>query len=117
MTKEWLNNFNIYYDELIFTDGRDKTSKAKVCTKNSIDIMIDDSSKICKACLDNGITSLLMDKPCNRSVPITRVHNWEEIYNFIITYKDTRLNVILDTDTYNECDDQFCFSIFIKVSR
>lgn len=114
MTKEWLNNFNIYYDELIFTDGRDKTSKAKVCTKNSIDIMIDDSSKICKACLDNGITSLLMDKPCNRSVPITRVHNWEEIYNFIITYKDTRLNVILDTDTYNECDDQFALAYLLK---
>ena len=114
MTKEWLNNFNIYYDELIFTDGRDKTSKAKVCTKNSIDIMIDDSSKICKSCLDNGITTLLMDKPCNRNANIPRVKSWGDIYNFISNYKDERLNIILDTDTYNECDDQFALAYMIK---
>lgn len=114
MTKEWLNNFNIYYDELIFTDGRDKTSKAKVCTKNSIDIMIDDSSKICKSCLDNGITTLLMDKPCNRNANIPRVKSWDDIYNFISNYKDERLNVILDTDTYNECDDQFALAYLLK---
>ena len=114
MTKEWLNDYNIYYDELIFTDGREKSSKAKVCTKNSIDIMIDDSSKICKSCLDNGIVSLLMDKPCNRNVNIPRVKSWEDIYNFISNYKDERLNVILDTDTYNECDDQFALAYLLK---
>ncbi len=114
MTKEWLNKYNIYYDKLIFNDSKDKNSKVIVCIENDIDVMIDDSSKICKSCLDNGITALLMDKPCNRNVNITRVKNWEDIYNFISNYKDERLNVILDTDTYNECDDQFALAYMIK---
>lgn len=90
MTKEWLNKHNIYYDELIFTNGKDKESKARVCLENNIDIMIDDSVSLCKACLDNGIVALLMDKPCNRSSNITRVYNWEDIYNFISFYRDSR---------------------------
>ena len=114
MTKEWLNKNNIYYDELIFTNGKDKKSKARACLENNIDIMIDDSVSMCKSCLDNGIVSLLMDKPCNRSSNITRVYNWKDIYNFISSYRDNRLNIILDTDTYNECDDQFALAYLLK---
>lgn len=114
MTKGWLDKYNIYYDKLIFTNAYDKVSKARSCLENNIDIMIDDSVSICKACIDNGIVSLLMDKPCNRSSNITRVYNWKDIYNFISSYKDTRLNVILDTDTYNECDDQFALAYLLK---
>ena len=55
-----------------------------------------------------------MDKPCNSSSDITRVYNWEDIYNFISSYRDDRLNVILDTDTYNECDDQFALAYLLK---
>lgn len=114
MTKEWLNKNNIYYDKLIFTNCKDKMAKARVCLENNIDIMNDDSVSMCESCLDNGIVSLLMDKPCNRSSNITRVYNWKDIYNFISSYKDTRLNVILDTDTYNECDDQFALAYLLK---
>ncbi len=41
---------------------------------------------------------------------LKRVHNWKEIYEFIENFHKEKLNVILDTDTYNECDDQFALS-------
>ena len=56
-----------------------------------------------------------MDTPYNRQInDITRVHNWKEIYDYITNYKKQKFNVILDTDTYNECDDQFALAYMIK---
>ena len=70
--------------------------------------MIDDSIRNCRDCIENNITTLLMDTPYNRTEKdIIRVNNWKEIYEFITNYKKEKANVILDTDTYNECDDQF----------
>ena len=43
MTKKWLEDNNIYYDNLILTDAYDKCAKTKQCLKHNIDIMIDDS--------------------------------------------------------------------------
>lgn len=38
--------------------------------------MIDDSIRNCRECFENHITTLIMDKPCNRDEKeITRVHN------------------------------------------
>lgn len=37
--------------------------------------------------------------------------NWLEKYDII---SNNKINVILDTDTYNECDDQFALSYLIK---
>ena len=37
-----------------------------------------------------------------------------DIDNVISNYKRKKVNVILDTDTYNECDDQFALSYLIK---
>ena len=37
-----------------------------------------------------------------------------DIDNVISNYKKDKINVILDTDTYNECDDQFALSYLIK---
>lgn len=37
-----------------------------------------------------------------------------DIDNVISNYKGKKVNVILDTDTYNECDDQFALSYLIK---
>lgn len=104
MTKEWLQKFNIYYDELILTKAYkiDKHGKSEKCIENNIDIMIDDSVYICKDSINYGITTLLMDTPYNRQVnDIPRVCSWKEIYDFIKNYKKEKLNVILDTDTYN----------------
>ena len=114
MTKEWLQENNIYYDKLIFTDAYDKSQKSKECIKNNVEIMIDDSVSICKNCVESGITTLIMDKPYNREENITRVKNWKEIYEYITNYKKEKFNVILDTDTYIECDDQFALSYMLK---
>ena len=117
MTKKWLREKEIPYDKLIFVNGykNDKQGKAAKCIENGIDVMIDDSRGICKECFLNNITTLIMDKPCNRELKeITRVHNWKEIYEFITNYKKEKVNVILDTDTYNECDDQFALAYLLK---
>lgn len=114
MTKEWLDNYNINYDKLILTDAYDKHAKTKKCIGNSIDIIIDDSVHICTDCIKNGITAILMDTPYNKYSNIKRVYNWQEFYEFVSNYKANKLNVILDTDTYNECDDQFALAYMIK---
>ena len=113
-TKKWLDDNAIYYDELILTNAykNDEHGKSEKCIENNVDIMIDDSIHICKDCIDYGIETLLMDTPYNRKVnDVKRVHNWKEIYEYIKEYKR---NVILDTDTYNECDDQFALAYMIK---
>ncbi len=113
MTKKWLKEKEIPYDKLILT--KYKGEKTKKCIENGIDVMIDDSREICKECFQNNITTLIMDKPCNREVKeITRVYNWKEIYEFITNYKKEKVNIILDTDTYNECDDQFALAYLVK---
>lgn len=117
MTKKWLKEKEIPYDKLVFTNAykNDKNGKTKKCFENGIDIMIDDSAHVCRDCFENNITTLIMDKPCNREEKeITRVHNWKEIYEFITNYKKEKINVILDTDTYNECDDQFALAYLLK---
>lgn len=112
MTINWLNKNDIYYDKLILTNSYDKHSKAYVCIKNKIDIMIDDSVNICLNCINRGIKALLMDTPYNKSIKdIERVYSWEDIYSRL---SNKKINVILDTDTYNECDDQFALSYLIK---
>ena len=116
MTKKWLDDNRINYHHLILTQSyrNDKHGKAIKCLENNIDIMIDDSDKICKDCNENNITTVLMDTPYNRQTDITRVHDWKEAYKFISNYKKEKINVILDTDTYNECDDQFALAYMLK---
>lgn len=116
-TKKWLDDNAIYYDKLILTNAykNDEHGKSEKCIENNVDIMIDDSVHICRDCINYGITTLLMDTPYNKQVnDIQRVHNWKEIYEYITQYKKEKLNVILDTDTYNECDDQFALAYMIK---
>ena len=114
MTKEWLDKNYIYYDNLILTDAYDKHAKTKKCLEHNIDIMIDDSVSICSDCIENGITTILMDTPYSKYSNIQRVKNWREFYEYIKNYKKEKFNIILDTDTYNECDDQFALSYLIK---
>ena len=114
MTKKWLEDNNIYYDNLILTDAYDKSAKTKQCLEHNIDIMIDDSVRICSDCIENGITTILMDTPYSKYSNIQRVKNWREFYEYIKNYKKEKFNIILDTDTYNECDDQFALSYLIK---
>lgn len=114
MTKKWLEDNNIYYDNLILTDAYDKHAKTKECLEHNIDIMIDDSVRICSDCIENGITTILMDTFYNKYSNIQRVKSWKEFYRYVSNYKKDKINIILDTDTYNECDDQFALSYLIK---
>ena len=115
MTIDWLNKYNIVYDELILTNANNTLEKAKICLENDIDIMIDDSTRILLEVYNSGITALLMDTPYNRKINnLQRVHSWKEIYEYITYLKNKKVNVILDTDTYNECDDQFALSYLLK---
>lgn len=90
MTKKWLDENNIYYDNLILTDAYDIHAKSLECLKNDIDIMIDDSVRICSDLITSGITTILMDTPYNRKINIKRVKNWEEFYKFVYSYKENK---------------------------
>ena len=115
MTSDWLDKYKIEYDKLILTDAYNSLGKAKLCLENNISIMIDDSARILLEVDKAKITALLMDTPYNREEGNSkRVHNWKEIYEFITNFQKEKVNVILDTDTYNECDDQFALSYMLK---
>ncbi len=115
MTREWLEKYDIYFDRLILT-GRHE--KGPVCKENNIDIMIEDSIKNCEDIENNGVKCYIMDTRYNKhETRFERVKRWNEIYSKISRFykKDDkeRINVILDTDTYNECDDQFALSYML----
>lgn len=121
MTKEWLADKKIPYDKLVFTNSykNDKNGKTRKCFENNIDIMIDDSINNCKDVSEYGIKVLLMETRYNKHVTeFEKVSNWREIYKKIKeSYpkkEQEKINVILDTDTFNECDDQFAVSYMIK---
>lgn len=91
MTKDWLEKYDIQYDKLILTDVFDSAEKARVCLENNISIMVDDSSRIQLEVDKTRVTALLMDTPYNRQTDsLKRVHNWKEIYDFIINFKEIR---------------------------
>ena len=112
MTIDWLKKYDIVYDKLFLVDAYNSHSKTEICLEYNIDVMIDDSKRMCKDIKDNGIRTLLMDTPYNRDTnEFERVNSWKEIYNKV---SHKKINVILDTDTYNECDDQFALAYLIK---
>ena len=116
MTREWLEKYDIYFDKLILT-GRHE--KGPVCKENNIDIMIEDSIKNCEDIENNGVKCYIMNTRYNQEeTRFERVKRWNEIYSKIskLYKKDEhkeKINVILDTDTYNECDDQFALSYML----
>ena len=112
MTKEWLDNNSIKYDKLILTNAYTKKEKAIKCLENNIDIMIDDSVGNCKSCIQNNIKTFLMDTPYNRFIDIPRVNSWKEFYEVISNM--SKKKVILDTDMFNEIDDQFALTYLMK---
>lgn len=118
MTKNWLEKYDIRYDKLIFTDAYDNHAKTVECIKNNIDIMVEDSTRICKDLNENGIKVLQMETRFNERIEgVERVNSWSGIYSKISQLynknKIEKINVILDTDTYNEADDQFALSYLL----
>ena len=119
LTKEWLEKYDIIYDKLILTNAYNKYEKAEICLKNNIDIMIEDSIETCINLINEGIETYTMNTRFNQNdLPLNRVSTWKEIYYKISSkypkQEEQKINVILDTDTYNECDDQFALAYLLK---
>ena len=119
LTEEWLAKYNIVYDKLILTNAYNKEEKANVCKENNIDIMIEDSTQTAVNIEKVGTKVLFMNTRYNKNNEnFEKVSNWKEIYAKISSmYKKKtkeKINVILDTDTYNECDDQFALAYLLK---
>ena len=120
LTEEWLAKYNIVYDKLILTNAYNKEEKANVCKENNIDIMIEDSTQTAVNIEKVGTKVLFMNTRDNKNNEnFEKVSNWKEIYSKIskLYKKDKnidKINVILDTDTYNECDDQFALAYLLK---
>lgn len=119
LTEEWLAKYNIVYDKLILTNAYNKEEKANVCKENNIDIMIEDSTQTAVNIEKIGTNVLFMNTRYNKNNEnFEKVSNWKEIYSKIskLYKKDKnidKINVILDTDTYNECDDQFALAYML----
>ena len=119
LTEEWLAKYNIVYDKLILTNAYNKEEKANVCKENNIDIMIEDSTKTAINIEKVGTKVLFMNTRYNmNNENLEKVSNWKEIYAKISSMYENKteekINVILDTDTYNECDDQFALAYLLK---
>lgn len=83
ITKDWLQENNVQYDELII-NASDKLSVAK---EKKIDVFVDDSFKNCKA-ISEGMDAkvYLMNTKMNEKLNdenIKRVYSWPEVYSLI----------------------------------
>ncbi len=111
VTVEWLEKNNINYTKLILSESSNKT---KECREHNIDIMFDDSRINCHQLVDGGVNTYLMATDYNlRNLKGLRVvNNWKELYELVICMEKKK--VILDTDMFNEVDDQFALTYLMK---
>ena len=68
--------------------------------------------------INNGIKVYTMNTRYNqKEQTLDRVSKWKEIYEKISNLNKKKItkkvNVILDTDIYNECDDQFALVAYL----
>ena len=110
-TVKWLEDNEINYTKLILSKSTDKTEE---CKEHNVDVMVDDVRSNCRALQANGINVYLMATQYNlRNIDGLRVVNdWEELYQVVSSMEKKR--VILDTDMYNEIDDQFALTYLMK---
>ena len=111
VTVDWLKNNNINYTKLILSNS---TNKSKECKESNIDIMFDDVRVNCRQLKESGINCYLMGTKYNKKnlEGLKVVNNWKELYEVI--NKMEKKKVILDTDMYNEIDDQFALTYLMK---
>lgn len=82
ITKTTLKENNIPYDKLIVNAN----DKFKVCEEEGIELFVEDSYDTCKELMEKGIKSILMTTKMNQNIEagnISRVHNWDEVYEII----------------------------------
>lgn len=113
VTKKWLEEKGIPYTKLVLTES---TNKTKECKENNVDIMFDDVVSNCYQLQESGVnvylvkTNYFPNRPNPESLKV--VENWKEIYEAV--HKLKKKKVILDTDMYNEIDDQFALAYLMK---
>lgn len=112
VTEKWLKEKEINYTKLILSKSTDKSPE---CIENKIDIMFDDVVSNCLKLRDKGVNVCLMGTKYNqmykKDLPI--VKEWSELYDRVNNMNKIT-NVILDTDMYNEVDDQFALTYLMK---
>lgn len=112
VTTTWLKKNKIKYTKLILSKTTDKSPE---CLKYKIDIMLDDVVSNCLKMRDSGINVFLMKTNYNeiykKDLPI--IEGWDDMYKKINEMNSIK-NVILDTDMYNEVDDQFALTYLMK---
>lgn len=112
VTIEWLKEKEINYQKIIFTDTRDKSI---ACLENKIDIMFDDDIGNCVKLKKAGVRYCLMCTKLNyeHRGNLPYVRNFKELYERV-NEMDKKTKIILDTDMYNEVDDQFALTYLMK---
>lgn len=110
-TVKWLDDNNINYTKLILSKDTNKTAE---CKENNIDIMFDDGRINCRQLQENNVNCYLMATNYNKrnTDGLKIVENWKELYEVI--NKMEKKKIILDTDMFNEIDDQFALTYLIK---
>ena len=111
-TVKWLEDNKINYTKLILSETTDKSPE---CKKYNIDIMFDDVVSNCMKLRNSGINVCLMGTKYNslyrKDLPI--VKGWNELYDKIKDMNEKK-KVILDTDMFNEIDDQFALAYLMS---
>lgn len=79
LSKNWLDKNKIEYDKLI-VNAREK---ATVCTKENIELFIDDQLNNCIEISNVGIKTIRISNDKTKYENIVTINNWNEIYNFI----------------------------------
>lgn len=83
ITKKWLIENNVEYDELIIN----ASDKLQLIKEKNIDIFIDDSFTNCKSIAENSNAKVyIMTSKVNGNFnheKITRVYSWPEVYSLI----------------------------------
>lgn len=81
ITLNYLKRNNIKYNGIIFN----AYDKAKVCKENNIDVLVDDSVKLCEEAKKAGIKSIVFTSIVNKNkqTSVKRVDNWLELEKII----------------------------------
>tara|TARA_Y100000310_G_scaffold308672_1_gene352033 strand:+ start:698 stop:1297 length:600 start_codon:yes stop_codon:yes gene_type:complete len=90
-TKSFLDkNFSNWDFNLTFSNGMHDNaslSKADICVKEGIGVMVEDNFNFARECAEKGIRVLLFDQPWNRDYKcfenIIRVGGWREVFDRI----------------------------------
>lgn len=89
ITRKWLENQHVIYDELII----DANNKMEIAKKKNIDVFIDDSFHYCREIANNtDIKVLMMNSKLNevfQDDKVRRVYSWKEI-EYLLTIEKNK---------------------------